>query len=78
MNYLKEYKSELINHSSRVKAIINYLLNRGLTNIRDLFIYKCNIFYDSVESLKEILDKCNDEEIAIINNDVLYLDTLGI
>lgn len=71
-------QTELITSEEKIDEIINYFLSIGITNIKDLFLYKSSLFYDSVESIKRRLSNCTKEMIDAINDDVLCLDLMGI
>ncbi len=62
----------------RVTAIIDYLLSIGITNLKDILIYKTNIFYDGLDSLKDTLSECDTNMIALLNADVFNFDLIGI
>lgn len=69
---------EIEANEERVNAIIQYFYSRGIKNIKDIFMCKPSIFYDSVESIKERLDKCDVAIINLINEDAYNFDLIGI
>ena len=69
---------EITMNEKRVDAIIRYFYSKEIKNIKDIFICKPNIFYDSVDSLKQIIDKCDVEIINLINEDAYNFDLIGI
>lgn len=65
------YVSEL-----RVTEILDYLKSLGIKNIKDILMYKSNIFYESVNTIKKNIP--NDKIIIeLINEDYQNLDRLG-
>ena len=65
------YVSEL-----RVAEILDYLKSLGIKNIKDILMYKSNIFYESVNTIKKNIP--NDKIIIeLINEDYQNLDRLG-
>ncbi len=65
------YVSEL-----RVAEILDYLKSLGIKNIKDILMYKSNIFYESVNIIKKNIP--NDKIIIkLINEDYQNLDRLG-
>lgn len=65
------YVSEL-----RVAEILDYLKSLGIKNIKDILMYKSNIFYESVNTIKKNIP--NDKIIIeLINEDHQNLDRLG-
>ena len=65
------YVSEL-----RVAEILDYLKSLGIKNIKDILMYKSNIFYECVNTIKKNIP--NDKIIIeLINEDYQNLDRLG-
>ena len=65
------YVSEL-----RVAEILDYLKSLGIKNIKDILMYKSNIFYESVNTIKKNIP--NDTIIIeLINEDYQNLARLG-
>ena len=93
MNYLERYGlsekdiNDLINqidehdylqytlNEDDICNIVDYLLSIGIINIKDLLMYKSYIFYDSLEVIKKKLVK---EIVPFINEDIDYLDKIGL
>lgn len=65
-------------NEDKVIDIIDYLVSIGFTNIKDLLMYKTNLFYIKLDVIKERIDKDKDNIINEINNDVNYLDKVGL
>lgn len=65
------YVSEL-----RVAEILDYLKSLGIKNIKDILMYKSNIFYESVNTIKKNIPN-NKIIIELINEDYQNLDRLG-
>ena len=81
INEIEEYLSdEDINNyyvsELRVAEILDYLKSLGIKNIKDILMYKSNIFYESVNTIKKNIP--NDKIIIeLINEDYQNLDRLG-
>lgn len=65
-------------NEDKVIDIIDYLVSIGFTNIKDLLMYKTNLFYIKLDVIKARIDKDKDNIINEINNDVNYLDKVGL
>lgn len=65
-------------NEDKVIDIIDYLVSIGFTNIKDLLMYKTNLFYIKLDVIKERIDKDKDNIINEINKDVNYLDKVGL
>lgn len=65
-------------NEDKVIDIIDYLVSIGFTNIKDLLMYKTNLFYIKLDVIKERINKDKDNIINEINNDVNYLDKVGL
>ena len=65
-------------NEDKVIDIIDYLVSIGFTNIKDLLMYKTNLFYIKLDVIKARVDKDKDNIINEINNDVNYLDKVGL
>lgn len=65
-------------NEDKVIDIIDYLVSIGFTNIKDLLMYKTNLFYIKLDVIKARVDKDKDNIINEINNDVNYLDEVGL
>ena len=57
-------------NEDKVIDIIDYLVSIGFTNIKDLLMYKTNLFYIKLDVIKARIDKDKDNIINEINNDV--------
>ena len=93
MNYLEKYGlskediDEIIEHidqndylefnlkEDKICSIIDYLVSIGVTNIKELIMYKSYIFYELLEVIK---NKIRKEIVPYINEDIAYLDMIGI
>ncbi len=64
-------------NEDKVIDIIDYLVSIGFTNIKDLLMYKTNLFYIKLDVIKARIDKDKDI-INEINKDVNYLDKVGL
>lgn len=65
-------------NEDKVIDIIDYLVSIGFTNIKDLLLYKTNLFYIKLDVIKARIDKDKDNIINEINKDVNYLDKVGL
>lgn len=65
-------------NEDKVIDIIDYLVSIGFTNIKDLLMYKTNLFYIKLDVIKARISKDKDNIINEINNDVNYLDKVGL
>lgn len=69
---------EISNNKERVQKIIDFLLSIGITNIKDILIFKSEMFYDDVETIKDKLLECDRSMINLINENVFNFDLIGI
>lgn len=70
---------ELELNEERVSAILEYLLSIGITNLRDIICDRVYLLYDNLSFLQEKLEPYRDSSmISLINQNVMYLDTIGI
>lgn len=65
-------------NEDKVIDIIDYLVSIGFTNIKDLLMYKTNLFYIKLNVIKARINKDKDNIINEINKDVNYLDKVGL
>lgn len=65
-------------NEDKVIDIIDYLVSIGFTNVKDLLMYKTNLFYIKLNVIKARIDKDKDNIINEINKDVNYLDKVGL
>lgn len=65
-------------NEDKVIDIIDYLVSIGFTNIKDLLMYKTNLFYVKLDVIKARIDKDKDNIINEINKDVNYLYKVGL
>ena len=72
------YINLLYVNEDKVIDIIDYLVSIGFTNIKDLLMYKTNLFYIKLDVIKARIDKDKDNIINEINKDVNYLDKVGL
>ena len=93
MNYLKEYNlndddikeiidniddadyNEYVTKEDKIKSILDYFKSIGITNLKDLLMNKSYLFYETLEVIKNRIRK---ELVTYINEDIAYLDTIGI
>ena len=72
-----DYK-ELIFNQENVETILRYFIGLGITNLKNILMYKTYIFYDSIESIKESLNKCDINTIKLINEDIMNFELIGL
>lgn len=65
-------------NEDKVIDIIDYLVSIGFTNIKDLLMYKTNLFYIKLDVIIDRISKDKDNIINEINNDINYLDKVGL
>lgn len=69
---------EFLLKEEKIKTILNYFQEIGITNIKEIIFYKPNIFYDSLKSIKEAFEENKIENlIDLINEDANNLDLIG-
>ena len=60
-----------------VLEIINYLRSIGIINIKDLIIYKTDLFLDNKDDIINLFSKFNiDDIVNKINNNYVVIDEL--
>ena len=67
--------NELFINREKVTNILNYFLSIGIINIKDILMYKTDIFYDELDYIKSKLNN-NLNLINLINEDVLNIDLI--
>lgn len=64
---------------TRVKKILDYFNSLGITNFKDMFIYKPNIFNQHVDEIENYINESNIPDIVEkLKEDVTNFDLLGI
>ena len=70
---------EIEYNQKRVEEIIEYLLSIGIKDIKAILMYKTNIFYDDIDSIKRRVEEYNGIDlIELINEDIVNFDLIGI
>jgi len=59
-------------------SILDYLVSIGFTNIKELLMYKSNLFYIKLDVIIDRISKDKENIIKEINEDVSYLDKVGL
>lgn len=77
-NFTEDDYSEFVLYEDKIKEILNYLINKGIYNIKNLIMYKPNLFYEDIDFIKSKLDNLNPNSINKINLDINELDNYGI
>lgn len=67
--------NQLAMHEDKTKEIIEYLISIGVKNIKDVIKYHPEIFYESVDFIKSVIEeKGIDDIVELINNDIMNLN----
>ena len=64
-------------NEDKVISILDYLVSIGFTNIKELLMYKSNLFYIKLDVIIDRISKDKENIIKEINEDVSYLDKVG-
>lgn len=62
----------------KVISILDYLVSIGFTNVKELLMYKSNLFYIKLDVIIDRISKDKENIIKEINEDVSYLDKVGL
>ena len=65
-------------NEDKVISILDYLVSIGFTNIKELLMYKSNLFYIKLAVIIDRISKDKENIIKEINEDVSYLDKVGL
>lgn len=65
-------------NEDKVISILDYLVSIGFTNIKELLMYKSNLFYIKLDVIIDRINKDKENIIKEINEDVSYLDKVGL
>lgn len=65
-------------NEDKVISILDYLVSTGFTNIKELLMYKSNLFYIKLDVIIDRISKDKENIIKEINEDVSYLDKVGL
>lgn len=65
-------------NEDKVISILDYLVSIGFTNIKELLMYKSNLFYIKLDVIIDRISKDKENIIKEINKDVSYLDKVGL
>ena len=65
-------------NEDKVISILYYLVSIGFTNIKELLMYKSNLFYIKLDVIIDRISKDKENIIKEINEDVSYLDKVGL
>ena len=65
-------------NEDKVISILDYLVSIGFTNIKELLMYKSNLFYIKLDVIIDRISKDKENIIKEINEDVSYLDKAGL
>ena len=71
--------NEITMKEEKIEKILKYFISIGITNIKDIIIYKTYLLYDDLENIKEKIDKYgNNNIIKLINEDAVNFDLIGL
>ena len=65
-------------NEEKVISILDYLVSIGFTNVKELLMYKSNLFYIKLDVIIDRISKDKENIIKEINEDVSYLDKVGL
>lgn len=65
-------------NEDKVISILDYLVSIGFTNIKELLMYKSNLFYIKLDVIIDRISKDKENIIKEINEDVSYLDKVEL
>ena len=65
-------------NEDKVISILDYLVSIGFTNVKELLMYKSNLFYIKLDVIIDRISKDKENIIKKINEDVSYLDKVGL
>lgn len=71
--------NEISMKEEKVIEILKYFISMGITNIKDIIIYKTYLLYDDIETIKDKFNKySNINIIKLINEDAVNLELIGL
>ena len=71
--------NEISMKESKIEEILRYFISIGITNLKDIIIYKTYLLYDDVEVIKDKINKYgNINIIKLINEDAINFDLIGL
>lgn len=65
-------------NEDKVISILDFLVSIGFTNVKELLMYKSNLFYIKLDVIIDRISKDKENIIKEINEDVSYLDKIGL
>lgn len=65
-------------NEDKVISILDFLVSIGFTNVKELLMYKFNLFYIKLDVIIDRISKDKENIIKEINEDVSYLDKVGL
>ncbi len=64
---------------TQIKQLLRYLVSIGITNIKDIFLYRPNVLYEYADDVKKYIEESNVSDIVEkINEDIENFDLLGL
>jgi len=69
---------EIVNKENKIESILKYFISIGITNVKDIILYKSYILHDSLFVIKDKLENVSDMNIIrLINEDVNNFSLIG-
>lgn len=63
----------------QIEDLLEYFISIGITNIKDIFLYRPNVLYQYAEDMEQYIKDCKDKDIVSkINEDVENFELLGL
>lgn len=71
--------NEITMKEEKIETILKYFISIGITNIKDIIIYKTYLLYDDIDNIKDKINKySNINIIKLINEDAINFDLIGL
>lgn len=71
--------NEISMKEEKVIEVLKYFISIGITNIKDIIIYKTYLLYDDINTIKDKFNKYgNINIIKLINEDAINLELIGL
>ena len=67
---------ELDLHKDKVCDILDYFKSKNIINIKELLMYKTEIFYSSLEYLKRKIDTLDTDSLNKLKEDITLFDQI--
>lgn len=78
-NLSYENWSNITGSSTKVKGVLDYLASIGITNFKDIFLYKPSVFYLYAEDIKKYIEECEYPDIIEkLKEDIYNFELFGL